>query len=63
MSSAYKASVIEGLFAGFGLGATFGILFLGYALGIWFGSDLILKKNYTGGAVLNVILAVVTGSM
>nr|XP_009417767.1 PREDICTED: ABC transporter B family member 21-like isoform X2 [Musa acuminata subsp. malaccensis] len=63
LKSAYKASVLEGLSAGVGLGATFGIVFFGYGLGIWFGSKMILKKNYTGGDVINVIFAVITGSM
>ncbi|XP_042462551.1 ABC transporter B family member 11-like isoform X1 [Zingiber officinale] len=63
LSGAYRASILEGLFAGIGLGATFAILFFGYGLGIWYGSELILKHNYTGGAVFNVILAVITGAM
>ncbi|CAL9013534.1 unnamed protein product [Prunus brigantina] len=33
-----------------------------YALAVWFGSRLIREKGYSGGAVLNVILSVVTAS-
>ncbi|CAL2249145.1 unnamed protein product [Prunus armeniaca] len=38
-------------------------LYCSSALVVWFGSRLIREKGYSGGAVLNVILAVVTGSM
>ncbi|KAK2970216.1 hypothetical protein RJ640_021652 [Escallonia rubra] len=60
---AYKSGVQEGLAAGLGFGALMGILFLSYALAIWFGAKMILEKGYTGGEVINVILAVLTGSM
>ncbi|XP_038972658.1 ABC transporter B family member 21-like [Phoenix dactylifera] len=63
LKSVYKASVLEGLAAGFGLGATIGIIICSYGLGVWFGSNMIQKKDYTGGDVINVIFAVVTGSM
>lgn len=63
LKSAYKASVLEGLAAGFGLGATIAIIICGYGLGVWFGSEMIRQKGYTGGDVINVIFAVVTGSM
>ncbi|KAK3026926.1 hypothetical protein RJ639_040332 [Escallonia herrerae] len=60
---AYKSGVQEGLAAGLGFGALIGILFLSYALAIWFGAKMIVEKGYTGGEVINVILAVLTGSM
>ncbi|KAK3022689.1 hypothetical protein RJ639_047605 [Escallonia herrerae] len=60
---AYKSGVQQGLAAGLGFGALIGILFLSYALAIWFGAKMILEKGYTGGEVINVILAVLTGSM
>ncbi|KAG1327604.1 ABC transporter B family member 11 [Cocos nucifera] len=63
LKSAYKASVLEGLAAGFGLGATIAIIICSYGLGVWFGSEMIQRKGYTGGDVINVIFAVVTGSM
>ncbi|KAK3018859.1 hypothetical protein RJ639_004424 [Escallonia herrerae] len=59
---AYKSGVQQGLAAGLGFGALIGILFLNYALAIWFGAKMILEKGYTGGEVINVILAVLTGS-
>ncbi|KAI3440972.1 uncharacterized protein J3R85_003013 [Psidium guajava] len=60
---AYKSGVHEGMAAGLGLGSAMLIIFSSYALAIWFGGKMILEKGYTGGQVLNVIVAVLTGSM
>lgn len=62
---AYKSGVHEGLAAGLGLGTVMLIIFGGYALAIWYGAKLIAshKKGYDGGTVINVIMAVLTGSM
>ncbi|KAI3417880.1 uncharacterized protein J3R85_014152 [Psidium guajava] len=60
---AYGSGVHEGLAAGLGLGTVMLIIFGGYALAIWYGGKLILDKGYKGGAVINVIMAVLTGSM
>lgn len=60
---AYKSGVNEGLASGLGFGAVMSIIFCSYALAIWFGGKMILEKGYTGGDVLNVIVAVLTGSM
>ena len=46
-----------------GLGAVMFITFASYALAVWFGAKMILEKGYTGGTVLYVIIAVLTGSM
>ncbi|GAV90154.1 ABC_tran domain-containing protein/ABC_membrane domain-containing protein [Cephalotus follicularis] len=63
LGTAYKSGVNEGLVTGLGLGIVMFIIFGSYALAIWFGAKMILEKGYTGGEVLNVILAVLTGSM
>ncbi|XP_073064615.1 LOW QUALITY PROTEIN: ABC transporter B family member 4 [Primulina eburnea] len=60
---AYRAGVQEGWASGFGLGSVMFIIFCSYALAIWYGGKLILDKGYSGGDVLNVIIAVLTGSM
>ncbi|MQL95598.1 hypothetical protein Taro_028264 [Colocasia esculenta] len=62
LKNAYKASVHEGLAAGIGLGSAYCIVFFGYALGIWFGSKMILNNGYTGGRIITVIFALLTGS-
>ncbi|CAA0824954.1 ABC transporter B family member 4 [Striga hermonthica] len=60
---AYKSGVHEGWASGFGFGSVMFIIFGSYALAIWFGAKMILERGYTGGEVLNVIIAVLTGSM
>lgn len=60
---AYKSGVHEGLAAGMGLGAVMFIIFGSYALAVWYGAKMIIENDYTGGQVLNVIIAVLTGSM
>ncbi|XP_051118930.1 ABC transporter B family member 11-like [Andrographis paniculata] len=60
---AYQSGVQEGLASGLGFGVVMCIIFCSYALAIWFGAKMILEKGYTGGEVLNVIIAVLTGSM
>lgn len=39
------------------------IVFGSYALAVYFGAKLILDKGYTGGEVMNVIIAVLSASM
>ncbi|XP_065859872.1 ABC transporter B family member 11-like isoform X2 [Euphorbia lathyris] len=63
LATAYKSGCNEGLATGFGLGVLFFIIFGSYSLAIWFGGKMILEKGYTGGEVLNVIIAVLSGSM
>ncbi|TYJ04953.1 hypothetical protein E1A91_A12G130200v1 [Gossypium mustelinum] len=61
--TAYKSGVHEGTAAGLGLGVVLLIIFCSYSLAVWFGGKMILEKGYTGGVVVNVIIAVLTGSM
>ncbi|KAG6598933.1 ABC transporter B family member 11, partial [Cucurbita argyrosperma subsp. sororia] len=60
---AYRSGVQEGSAVGIGFGMIFAVLFFSYSLAIWYGAKLILDKGYSGGAVLNVVVAVLTGSM
>ncbi|KAM2745612.1 hypothetical protein PS2_021317 [Malus domestica] len=60
---AYNSGVQEGLASGFGIGAVMLVMMCSYALAIWFGGKMILERGYTGGEVINVIFAVLTGSM
>ncbi|ONI27765.1 hypothetical protein PRUPE_1G103900 [Prunus persica] len=60
---AYDSGVQERLASGFGMGSVMLIMMCSYALAIWFGGKMILEKGYTGGEVINVIFAVLTGSM
>lgn len=60
---AYKSGVQEGLAAGTGLGVVMLIVFCSYALAVWYGGKLILEEGYSGGQVVNVMVAVLTGSL
>ncbi|KAK4441855.1 ABC transporter B family member 11 [Sesamum alatum] len=60
---AYQSGVHEGWASALGLGSAMFIAFCSYALAIWFGAKMILEKGYTGGEVINVIVAVLTGSI
>ncbi|XP_074310728.1 ABC transporter B family member 21-like [Silene latifolia] len=61
--NAYKSGVKEGMAAGTGLGVVMFVIFCSYALAIWYGARMVLKGHYTGGDVISVIIAVLTGSM
>ncbi|KAI4335102.1 hypothetical protein L6164_013781 [Bauhinia variegata] len=63
LMKAYQNSVQEGLASGFGIGFLFLIIFCSYGLATWYGGKMILEKGYTGGEVVNVIFAVLTGSL
>lgn len=49
--------------AGLGLGAVMFFVLCTYALAVWFGGKMILDKGYTGGDIITVIFAVLTGSL
>ncbi|GJM91048.1 hypothetical protein PR202_ga07383 [Eleusine coracana subsp. coracana] len=36
---------------------------IGYALAVWYGARLIIEKGYTGGYIINVLMAIMTGAM
>ena len=61
--NAYKSGIGEGLATGFGVGTLYSFVFYSYALAVWFGVKMILEKDYSGGDVLSVIIAVLTGSL
>ncbi|XP_026394658.1 ABC transporter B family member 11-like [Papaver somniferum] len=63
LTKVYKSGVQEGIVAGLGLGSTFSVLYCSYALAVWFGAKMINQKGYMGGDVINVIVALLSGSM
>ncbi|XP_074269733.1 ABC transporter B family member 9-like isoform X1 [Silene latifolia] len=54
---AYKATATQGLASGIGRGVLLMILSISYAVAVWYGSRLILRKGYTGDQVINVLMA------
>jgi ATP-binding cassette subfamily B (MDR/TAP) protein 1 len=59
----YKAALEEGVTHGLGLGSSFCIFFSGFGLSIWYGGKLILSKGYSGGDIINILFAIMTGAM
>ncbi|PKI43071.1 hypothetical protein CRG98_036550 [Punica granatum] len=59
----YRAGLYEGLASGLGFGTLMMILFCSYAYAMWIGGKMIINKGYTGGTVINVMFAVVLGSL
>ncbi|KAM0984624.1 hypothetical protein EV2_012405 [Malus domestica] len=60
---AYNSAVLEGLASGCGIGSVMLIMMCSFALAIWFGGKMILERGYTGGEVIIVLFAVLTGSL
>ncbi|CAL5346757.1 unnamed protein product [Camellia sinensis] len=59
---AYKSGVQAGLALGLGTGVFMFLWCSSYALAVWYGAKMIIDKGYTGGRVMIVISAVLTGS-
>ncbi|CAD6230191.1 unnamed protein product [Miscanthus lutarioriparius] len=62
IKKAYRTDILEGLINGFGMGSVFCIMFSSYGLAFWYGGKLIVDKGYTGGKIITVLLAVLTGA-
>ncbi|KAK4725827.1 hypothetical protein R3W88_030744 [Solanum pinnatisectum] len=62
LNKAYYSGVQEGLVSGLSMGVFFFVFYSSYALAIWYGAKMILGHNYTGGDVMNVMMAMLTGS-
>ncbi|MCD7448082.1 (ABC) transporter [Datura stramonium] len=62
LNKAYHSGVQEGLASGLGFGVFMFVFYTSYGLAIWYGAKMILDHNYTGGDVMNVIMATLTGS-
>ncbi|KAL5182709.1 ABC transporter B family member 11 [Glycine soja] len=60
---AYRVGVQEGVAGGFGFGLVRLFIYCTYALAVWFGGKMVLEKGYTGGQVISIFFAVLTGSM
>ncbi|KAL5996684.1 ATP-binding cassette sub- B member 9 [Asimina triloba] len=63
LKAAYKCAAQQGLIGGIGLGTVVLVMFSSYALAVWYGSRMIIQEGYTGGEVVNVMMAVMTGGM
>ncbi|KAK2358490.1 ABC transporter B family member [Trifolium repens] len=63
LTKAYKIGVQEGLAIGLGFGSARLLVYFTYALTVWFGGKMVLEKGYTGGEVISVFFAILTGSL
>jgi len=57
----YRSAVQQARYGGGSMGCVFLVMFLTYALALWYGSTLIAAGAYTGGRVMNVLFAVIIG--
>jgi len=62
LDKAEKIGRKKGFLSGLGIGATMFIFFASYGLALWYGGELIVKNEYTGGKVLTVIFSVLIGA-
>ncbi|KAF6172354.1 hypothetical protein GIB67_024976 [Kingdonia uniflora] len=62
ITDAYQSGIYEGVASGLGNGAVMLIIYGSYALALWCGAILIIHRGYTGADVVNVVLAILTGS-
>ncbi|KAL2611668.1 hypothetical protein R1flu_023360 [Riccia fluitans] len=63
LKGAEKAGMHQGLVTGIGMGFLLGSMFMAYGLALWYGGVLVRNEGLTGGQVINVIFAVLTGAM
>jgi ATP-binding cassette subfamily B (MDR/TAP) protein 1 len=63
LTKAYRIGVQEGLAIGLGFGSARLLVYCTYALTVWFGGKMVLEKGYTGGEVISVFFAILTGSL
>ncbi|KAK7363394.1 hypothetical protein VNO77_05536 [Canavalia gladiata] len=63
LTKAYIIGVQEGVAGGLGFGSVRLCVYCTYGLAVWFGGKMVLEKGYTGGEVISVFFAVLTGSM
>ncbi|XP_049439803.1 ATP-binding cassette, sub-family B (MDR/TAP), member 4 [Epinephelus fuscoguttatus] len=61
LEDAKNVGIKKALSANLAMGFTFMVIYLSYALAFWYGSTLILSKEYTIGTVLTVFFVVLIG--
>ncbi|KAG6544499.1 hypothetical protein Mapa_014137 [Marchantia paleacea] len=63
LKGAETAGMRQGLVTGAGFGFLIGTMFMAYGLALWYGGILVKNEGLSGGQVINVIFAVLTGAM
>uniref|UniRef100_A0A0E0C6J9 MDR-like ABC transporter n=1 Tax=Oryza meridionalis TaxID=40149 RepID=A0A0E0C6J9_9ORYZ len=62
IKKSYKTTIEEGIITGFGMGSVMCVVFGSYGLAFWYGGKLIIEKGYTGGKIMTILFAVLTGA-
>eukprot|EP00045_Choanoeca_perplexa_P017639 m.260542 g.260542 ORF g.260542 m.260542 type:complete len:1285 (+) comp17591_c0_seq13:3177-7031(+) len=63
LATSMKLGTRAGMFQGLGMGMTFGVMFLSYALTFWYGGTLIKDGELSTGDVITAFFAVIIGAM
>uniref|UniRef100_J3LCB2 MDR-like ABC transporter n=1 Tax=Oryza brachyantha TaxID=4533 RepID=J3LCB2_ORYBR len=63
LKTSYRSAVHQGMAMGLGIGSLLLIVFCSYGLAVWYGAKLIIEKGYTGGYIINVLMAIMSGAM
>lgn len=63
LKKGYKVAVTQGLFAAVGVGGIFIVMYLSYALALWYGGILVTKDGYNGGNTLTIVFCVILGGL
>ncbi|KAL5207905.1 hypothetical protein ABZP36_032340 [Zizania latifolia] len=63
LKKSYRSAVHQGAAVGLGIGSVMLIVFCSYGLAVWYGAKLIVEKGYTGGYIINVLMAIMNGAM
>ncbi|KAH7415533.1 hypothetical protein KP509_14G049900 [Ceratopteris richardii] len=62
LRSAEKASFYESVAGGLGMGAILFFTFNMYGALLWFGAQMIIQGNYTGGNVMTILFSIIIGT-
>ncbi|XP_061918788.1 ATP-dependent translocase ABCB1-like isoform X1 [Entelurus aequoreus] len=62
LEEAKKEGIKKAISSNIAVGFTFMILYLSYALAFWYGSTLVLSKEYTAGIILAVLFTLLLGA-
>ncbi|XP_027333252.1 ABC transporter B family member 4-like isoform X1 [Abrus precatorius] len=63
LTKAYRTGVQEGVAGGLGFGTVRLLVYCSYGLAVWFGGKMVVEKGYTGGQVISVFFALLSGSI
>ncbi|KAL6846425.1 hypothetical protein ACP4OV_023873 [Aristida adscensionis] len=63
LKTSYRTACQQGISVGLGVGSLLLIVFCSYAVAVCYGARPIIEKGYTGGHMINVLMAIMTGAI